>query len=163
MSDYVAPVTAILVPHLGAVAGGLFARRNLDGWYEGLKYPSWRPPNKIFPVVWTTLYSSMGYASYLVWRDGGGFRGDAAGPLALYGTQLALNWAWTPIFFGLRSPKWAFVDSVCLLGGIAGTIAAFYRVNETAAFVLFPYFGWVAFATYLNYRIWRDNPEKKEE
>lgn len=34
MSDYVAPVTAILLPHLGAVAGGIFARRNLDVWYE---------------------------------------------------------------------------------------------------------------------------------
>nr|KAG5696748.1 hypothetical protein BaRGS_013557 [Batillaria attramentaria] len=110
MSDYLKPALAVALPNLGGLAGVPINRRNRAQWFNLLKKPAWKPPDRVFAPMWTFLYSSMGYASYLVWRDGGGFSGAAMKPLTVYGAQLVLNWAWTPIFFGLRSLKWGLVE-----------------------------------------------------
>ncbi|XP_062607543.1 translocator protein-like [Saccostrea cucullata] len=162
MSEYLKPAAAIALPYVGAAFGSLISRRNISTWYENIKRPSWRPPNYLFGPVWTALYGGMGYASYLVWKDGGGFQGDAALPLALYGTQLALNWAWTPIFFGAHRLGLATIEIGCLWGTIVATIFAFREVNTTAAYIMVPYLGWVTFASVLNFKIWRMNKEDKD-
>ena len=73
-------------------------------WYASLNKPEWNPPSWVFGPVWTALYLMMGAAAWLVWRRVGWRR-----PLWLYVTQLLLNAAWTPVFFGAREIGWAFV------------------------------------------------------
>ena len=135
-----------------AAIGGLAAGRAAPGYYETLDRPSWSPPAGVFSPVWSVLYVSMAGAAWLVAREGLD-RDDVRLALGLFGAQLALNAAWTPIFFGAQRPGLAAVDIVALLLVLAATVAAFWRVRPLAGALMVPYLCWVAFATALNLAI----------
>lgn len=126
-------------------------------WYERLRKPWWRPPNWLFAPAWTVLYMMIAVSGWLVWRKAG-FAG-AALPLALYGVQLLLNAAWSGFFFGLRRMELALVDVALLWLSILGLIVLFSPINGTAALLLVPYLAWVSFAAFLNWTMWRLNPQ----
>lgn len=125
-------------------------------WYASLNKPSWNPPTWVFGPVWSTLYAMMAVSAWLVWRQGGFARQSRV--LGLFLLQLALNAAWSPLFFGLQRPAVAFAEIIVLWLAIAGTIVAFWRVQRIAAGLLVPYLAWVSFAAFLNWTLWRLNP-----
>ena len=124
-------------------------------WYRSLRKPSFTPPGWVFGPVWTVLYACMGVAAWLVWRRRGFARG--AVPLGLFGLQLALNAAWTWLFFGLHSPALALADLIALWVAIVATLGAFWRVSRPAGLLMAPYLAWSTFAAVLNLAIWRLN------
>lgn len=142
----------VAVCFLAAATGILFRPGD---WYERLRKPSWRPPNRLFAPVWTILYLMIALSGWLVWQAAG--FGGAATALALYAVQLLLNAAWTPVFFGLHRLDLGFAVIVALWLSIAATIAAFAPVNGASALLMVPYLAWVTFATLLNFAVWRLN------
>jgi len=158
--EYFKPAAFTLLPFVGSIPGGRITQKNLSSWYDTIEKAAWNPPKWVFGPVWTGLYASMGYSSYLIYRDGGGFQGSAKNALALYGTQLALNWAWSPIFFGKKNLGLAFVDIAALGGCIAGCIVMFKPINKTASQLLYPYMAWVMYASTLNLYAWLKNPNQ---
>ncbi|XP_011556480.3 translocator protein-like [Plutella xylostella] len=160
-----AMIGSMILPNTGGWAGALAMGgqvKNSDGqaWYQTIKKPSWNPPNWVFGPAWTALYTGMGYASYMVYRECGGFTARAVVPLSLYGGQLVLNWMWTPIFFKFHQIGLACVHIVTLDVAAAACAAAFYRTFPTAGLLMAPYLAWLAFATALNYSIWDLNKDK---
>src|SRR5690554_6029776 len=73
-------------------------------WYDQLDQPAWAPPDWVFSPVWITLYALMAIAAWLIWLK----KGISGAPIAftLFFIQLALNVAWSFIFFGAREIAW---------------------------------------------------------
>lgn len=138
-----------------AVLGSILTSSSVGTWYAELRKPSLNPPNWIFAPVWSALYFLMATSAWLVWRKAGW--SSARFALALFFGQLALNVAWSALFFSLHRPGIALIEIVLLLGMIVATAVAFRPVSGLAFWLMVPYALWVAFATLLNFKIWRMN------
>jgi translocator protein len=144
----------LLLMGLGASAGMLFGP---DAWYATLLKPTWNPPPWLFGPVWTLLYASRAVALWMVRREPENDAGLRRRALLLFSIQFVLNLAWTPIFFGLRSPGLAFVE-ICLLWiALLMTLLTFGRLRSLAGYLMLPYLLWVSFALVLNGTIWLMN------
>lgn len=143
---------AYLVAFIGGVGSA-----NAPVFYRELMLPDWAPAAWLFGPVWTALYTLMGIAAWLVWREHG-FAGVAKRPLQINFVQLALNALWSWLFFAWYLGAVSFVEIILLWGAIVVTMVAYWRVNRAAALLLLPYLAWVTFAAFLNFSIWQLNP-----
>ncbi|MET9853122.1 TspO/MBR family protein [Streptomyces sp. NPDC006450] len=135
---------------------GALASAGAGEVYGALDRPGWAPPAWLFGPVWTVLYGMMAVAAWLVWLHADRLRVRRA--LAWWSVQLALNLAWSPVFFAARQYGLALLDILLLLAALGTTVVLFRRLNRMSALLLLPYLLWVAFATALNASIWQLNP-----
>jgi benzodiazapine receptor len=144
----------VLVTVAVGTLGSLFTQPNIPTWYAQLNHPSITPPNGVFAPVWTTLYVLMAAAAWRVWR----ITGLKSVEMLAWGVQLALNFAWSAIFFSLHRIGAAFVEIVLLDLAILYTLLLFWRRDRIAGMLLLPYLAWTCFATLLTWRFWQLNP-----
>jgi len=148
-------IVSLALPQIAGIIGSLFTVKSIPTWYAALNKPGFNPPNWIFGPVWITLYVMMGISFYLVWikKDvpNSGFL------FSLFILQLILNALWSIIFFGLKSPGFAFMEIIFLWLIILMCVINFYKVSKVSSLLLVPYLLWVGFAALLNYYLWRLN------
>ena len=137
-----------------AAVAGIATSSTINGWYAEAEKTLWNPPTELFGPVWGVLYTLMGVAAWLVWRMPQSTERTTA--LGLLGGQLAMNAAWTPLFFVLYDVAggislWIALVWIVLLDFIVlGTIVKFWPVHKIASVLLIPYWVWLLFATALN-------------
>ena len=147
-------VFAIAIVAATSILGQIATYPNLVPWYAGLAKPDFNPPNWIFAPVWTTLYALMAFALWRILRvqkSPGTYRHYAIG---LFLLLLALNAAWSWMFFWAHSPLLGLINIVPQFVVILATIISFARLDGLAAICLLPLAAWVAYATALNAAIW---------
>lgn len=149
----------VLVPGivlLGALSGT--AGGGADSpWFASLVKPSLFPPPATFGIVWTILYVLMGFALALVVTARGAPGRRAA--IWAFAVQLALNLAWTPLFFGAYQITGALILLLVIDLAVAVTVLLFWRVRPLAGLLLVPYLAWVLFAAVLNWQFLQANPD----
>ena len=144
--------TLTLALFIALVLGGgtLIGLMTLPGeWYAGLAKPPFNPPNWIFAPVWTLLYIMVAVAGWRTWQ-----RGARSTAMTVWFIQLALNFIWSPVFFGAHRIGAALVIVAALLATIIAFIVICWPRDRAAALLFTPYAAWVAFATLLNGALW---------
>jgi len=139
--------------------GARYSRNgNRDTWYRQLDKPRFTPPDKVFPVVWTTLYALIAWSGWRIWNAAPSRERNTA--LRLWISQLAANAKWSKLFFGQHRATLALLDVLALEGSIFSYIKAARKVDRAAGNAFIPYAAWVAFAAVLNAEILRLNPQE---
>lgn len=134
------------VCQLPMLASVPFVNPNM-GWYRTLAKPPLVPPDMIFGMVWTVLYLLLGIAAARVFYKG--LTEEKYFAAWLLGIQLGLNALWTPVFFGMHNIPLALAVVVLMLAEGFFMHKAFAKQSKMAAFLLWPYWLWLMFATYL--------------
>lgn len=121
-------------------------------WYQTLEKPSWAPPAAAFGIAWSIIYPiifvTFGYVFFKA------FRKDIPWIVALpFALNLVLNFAFTPIQFGLRSNVLALLDISAVIVTLVWAVVAIWPHARWVSFAQIPYLAWGLYATALQVSI----------
>lgn len=124
----------------------------ISTWYSALNRSPLSPPNYVFPVAWTVLYTLIAICGWLIW-------GASSFPKlkVLYVIGLILNWSWTPLFFHYHLTGVALIVLIGMDILVSMIILLAYNKMRTVSMLMTPYLLWILFATHLNFYIWHYN------
>ncbi|MGO4342514.1 tryptophan-rich sensory protein [Pedococcus sp. 2YAF34] len=121
-------------------------------WYRKLDKPSWEPPPAAFPVVWTGLYADVALVSAVSssYLAESGREGEARQLEQALALNMALNTAWTGLFFRAKRPWLATAECAVLTLSSADLARRAGAAGRGKAVAVGAYAAWCGFATVLS-------------
>lgn len=138
-----------------SVIGSWITDLGMD-WYQILNIPSYTPSGSLIGAVWTVIFILSTISALLVWN----FSKRNKRFWWIVGIFIAnafLNVFWSALFFGLNLIGVSIIEMIILEFTVLALIFLTWPISKPASILLFPYAGWVAFAAYLAYNIWKIN------
>ena len=154
----IALVTVPAIVLFGSLSGWASNSGFGNDWFDALEKPSFMPPGWAFGVVWPILYACLGVAVAMIHALPPSDAKRKA--LILFYAQLALNFAWSPVFFAAHDMRAAVVIIIMMIALAAGAAGQFFRLRAAAGYLMIPYLAWLVFATTLNTAILNLNPDQ---
>ncbi|MEM9468860.1 MAG: TspO/MBR family protein [Pseudomonadota bacterium] len=128
---------------------GQLTAANIESWYALLDKPRFTPPNLAFPIVWSILYALIATTGWFLWQQK-----ELKEEKKIYAVYVALNWLWSPVFFGLHQPMLGFFWIIAVNAvNIVFILKARKTLKIGAILMIFPLL-WTLFAAYLNLGVW---------
>lgn len=121
--------------------------------YDALEQPGFKPPDKLFSLVWPPLFLMLAISGLRVWNARGGR--NRAQALGLWGAIQGLNALW--MAWGPRRRLEQVLTALVTLVTATAYVRKAGQVDSRAAAMVAPYAGWIGFANLLTEEVWRRN------
>jgi tryptophan-rich sensory protein len=129
-----------------------------EAFYNNLQQPDIAPPDWAFAPVWLFNNVTSLYAGLRVANLPEGTQGRKAF-LVLEGTNWVLFAAFSPLYFGLKSPVLGAIDTAASLALTTVSLKIATTMDKKAAVGILPRFAWLALATFVSVYIAVKNPD----
>jgi benzodiazapine receptor len=136
--------------------GSVASKTAVTRWYTRLRKPGYVPPDGVFPVAWTTLYTDIAITSATAidrLRAADRHR-EARNYSVALAANLILNAGWSWLFFKYHKLGASAVGAAVLAASSADLARRTAAADPRAGAALLPYPLWCAFATAMSIHIW---------
>jgi translocator protein len=145
---------AVVAVFLVSFLGSLLTDQGMP-WYNSLNLPEFTPEGSFIGIVWTIIFVLTLVSIILFLRNNSQKKELYFNAiLTIFVLNGALNIFWSALFFGWGLIFWSIVEMVFLNLTTLALILLLWKRNKLSSVLLWPYFLWVSFATYLAYSIW---------
>ncbi len=112
--------------------------------YGNVDMPKYAPPSYIFPIVWTILYTALGFIAYLIYND-------APTNIKLtFTVHMLINYAWTFVFFNLGLYSYAMLMIIVMILTLLYIKPWLADKSNLAKYLSYIYLAWLLYALFLN-------------